>query len=897
MTRAVGSLDGMRRFSRRAWWLHFLLIIQLSLAPLPHAWPSWVDTDSDGTPDTFTDPLTGQDFTLSQLNDLGEDIDGDGAMNDEELEYGSNPFVYDTDGDGLNDGDEIHLAIQQQGKNYSLTSWDSNGDGISDHDDFHDFFGVIYPIGELPAFPGASYSDYDGDGIKNPHDPHPLDPSNNDADGDGIDDDYDPEPSDMENYSPWNGETWGITAIADADHDGVINFYDPFPYDRFNYSPNNELYWYSNLFGDDDNDGYPNFEDYYPFDPDNQSGDGDMDGDGIHDDYDPNPEDAENYSEYNEINWQGAALGDDDGDGFLNFWDPFPYDNANYSWLNSYYWYGDIWGDADGDGFVNYLDETPYGEDPGGGDPGEGDPGDGDPGDGDPGEYDTDGDGIPDNADPYPDDNSNYSDVNGYNWYSEVLDDADADGTPNYMDDTPFGDDPGEGDNDGDGIPDEYDPEPYDSSNYSYFNDTTWYSYALDDDDGDSILNFYDPYPSDFANLSSINYIEWYDNVFGDEDGDGILNYEDADPYPPEPEDADDDGLNADEEAGWGTSDNNPDSDGDGLTDYEEVHVFGTDPTDAYSISRGHGWGELYTDWQLVDTEDTDGDLIPDRIEIHYNLNPAWPVDALLDLDNDGVNNITQYNAGVALNANLSYYDADGDGMTDVFEDFYLFNKNWAGDAVLDADGDGVTNHEESVLLLNPLNPDSTATGGLGDLHWLMLAVRYPNRDDAPEDDLDVNGIPDWQDELLNDGPTAPDYWHFSRVLLGDLDGDGMPDVWEHSFGLWKHPANGLLLRKDDAHLDNDGDGLTNFQEYLLGTSPLAGDSNENGIGDGDEDLDNDGLSNAEEFVLGTNPQLADTDGDGVNDGQEIEDGTDPTDSADFMEESILQFRIQTKLH
>jgi hypothetical protein len=46
-------------------------------------------------------------------------------------------------------------------------------------------------------------------------------------------------------------------------------------------------------------------------------------------------------------------------------------------------------------------------------------------------------------------------------------------------------------------------------------------------------------------------------------------------------------------------------------------------------------------------------DEIPDRIEQHYGLNPGWAGDALLDRDNDGVNNLAQYNAGLALDADL----------------------------------------------------------------------------------------------------------------------------------------------------------------------------------------------------------------------------------------------------
>ncbi|MFN0078447.1 MAG: hypothetical protein ACKVY0_18475 [Prosthecobacter sp.] len=48
-----------------------------------------------------------------------------------------------------------------------------------------------------------------------------------------------------------------------------------------------------------------------------------------------------------------------------------------------------------------------------------------------------------------------------------------------------------------------------------------------------------------------------------------------------------------------------------------------------------------------------DGDLIPDRIEQHYNLNPGWAGDARHDRDNNGLSNLTQYQLGIALDADL----------------------------------------------------------------------------------------------------------------------------------------------------------------------------------------------------------------------------------------------------
>lgn len=202
-----------RSWSRRAHLLHGYLIAALVLHPCSFARTEWIDTDGDITPDAWMDAGSATHL-LTDLDAITIDVDGDGLYNSEELAAGSDPFDLDSDDDGLSDGDEIHIANEQNGHNYSLTSWDSNGDEVSDHDDFYGSFSVTYPGGMLPAFPNASYSDYDGDGIKNPFDPYPSDPQNNDADGDGIDDGVDPALGDATNTSPANGQAWGGNALG-----------------------------------------------------------------------------------------------------------------------------------------------------------------------------------------------------------------------------------------------------------------------------------------------------------------------------------------------------------------------------------------------------------------------------------------------------------------------------------------------------------------------------------------------------------------------------------------------------------------------------------------------------------------------------------------------------------
>lgn len=1126
---------------------------------------SWIDTDGDsnGLGDLWIDQ-SGMSYTPLDLDAIAQDIDGDNATNEEERQYHSNPFVYDTDSDGLNDGDEIHLAIQQSGNNFSLNQWDSNGDGVSDHDQFYGFTGVTYSSGGLPNYPNATYYDYDGDGVKNVFDSYPYDPTNNDSDSDGIDDTQDPDANSALNYSYHNDTNWMGNALGDddtdsilnfwdtypndsnngsgdSDNDGVINEEDPFPLDHSNYSSTNSIYWFADLFADQDGDGILNYLDPLPYDAANggSSGNSDPDGDGIINDQDPFPFDASNYSSSNGIAWHGDVLGDSDGDGNLNHadpWpydpnngtppegnppmdsdgdnltddvDPFPYDIDNYSSTNSIFWGLDVLGNLDGDNLLNY--EDPWPEDPlNGEDPPEDtdDDDDGiedslDPAPEDATNFssinqiawgysaledldqdqtdnfhdplpwnpynnnaDFDSDGLGNNVDPCPKDNENPSDRNNTSWPgSSAVADNDSDGLPNWWDATPntFDDRDGdlisdhidplpdtwrpneiaaisphngvhwpvnlwsdtfvaEGDADQDGNANYYDPDPFsysggedrdmdglpwpwdpddgtpvdaasphfivrngwsvdvnssnsqatliyfgdsdldgwanhqdpypfdpynanygsgylddvdgdglsnsdnanpadpaptDPSNVSLYNGVQWWSSPLADEDNDGVLNFYDPRPYESDNMDSdgdgfldlndpapnhadntspINGLTWWGNLFGDDDHDGTQNF--YDPTPQTPVDTDEDGLPDYIESTLGTSLNHPDSDDDGLTDAEEHNIYGTNPLDKHSESKARGWGTLYTDYQLADLTDTDQDQIPDRVEEYYGLNSELAADASADLDQNGITNLQQYLAGVALNAELGpNYDLDGDGLSDVYEDYYqqVLSRNTPNDAVADPDGDGVLNIEERLLNLRPDTFDTRGNGtALGDLFELMLSVRYPTGGNPPTTDANDDNRPDWTEPLLT-SPATPDFCYFTRVQAQDLDGDGMPDLWEHQYGTWKHPENGLRLRVDDADGDNDGDGVPNKWEHILGTHPLAGDTDQNNVDDGDEDSDGDGLSNEQETAAGTKLDEWDSDGDGHSDGQELAEGTDPN-SASSNSGLLLGLRVLSRI-
>lgn len=773
-------LSVWRGFSRHAWWLHAWLIAGMTLLPFQRGVRAgWIMAGDPGDEVLgWEDPQTGLFMSLAEMNPSG-DADNDGLTNEEEAAAGTDPYNPDTDYDGLPDvielGEADSVVFANLGYHLSPTYWDSDGDGTSDSDAYYHVLGfafpvVVYPGGQLPAFPGATYDDYDGDGLKNYEDPVYDDPAN---------------------YSETNQQYWpGTTANNDDDGDNLANWWDETP------SP-----------------GDPPPEEPPPEDP--PPSDGDDDDDGIEDINDPVPGNYNNPSTVNGYDWPGTrATDDDDNDTVSNWWDTTP--------------------------------EPPS-------------------------SVDTDGDGLTDDIDPVPDNGDNPSEANGRDWPgATALDDNDSDGTPNWSD----------ADTDGDGLDDTVNGEAY------------------------------DPLPDDPNNPSPCNMRYWPGaSVFGDIDGDLLANFFDEDPGeepppPPPPDDADGDGLTDDEEAELGTNSLKTDTDADGLSDYDEVRGgFGSDPNNKWSLGEAHGWGHVYTDSQLADLTDNDygsgsGDGIPDSIERIYGLNPGDPADALGDLDGDGITNLDQFNAGIALNAHLTKYDSDLDGLYDAFEIFYGFDPHNPADATQDADHDGVTNYEEQQLRLNPLNPDTLGTG-FGDRMALARHIYYPSDEPPANDENPQNDIPDWFEAAT--AGTAP----FLPQPLppgGDTDGDGMPDAWEHKYGRWRNPDIGLLLRTADAGLDSDGDGVSNLNEYRIGTNPLIRDSNAQTTGDdGDGDYDGDGLSNRQENLLGTsltnsdsdgdgisdalelqlrlNPTKADTDGDGISDSAELAAGTDPLDA------------------
>lgn len=106
------------------------------------------------------------------------------------------------------------------------------------------------------------------------------------------------------------------------------------------------------------------------------------------------------------------------------------------------------------------------------------------------------------------------------------------------------------------------------------------------------------------------------------------------------------------------------------------------------------------------EVDDTDGDGIPDWWEHLYGFDPLDPSDAILDPDDDTLNNLAEFRAGT--NPRLS--DTDADGMPDVWEVAYG-TYACAADALRDVDSDGLVNLDEFRFGTRPDLADTDGDG------------------------------------------------------------------------------------------------------------------------------------------------------------------------------------------
>jgi Tol biopolymer transport system component len=171
---------------------------------------SGADLDDDGVPNVFDLDDDGDGLQ----DDIDPDDDNDLLPDTLEEILGTDPLNPDTDGDGIDDAQEIADGTDP------LTPEDQDSDTIPDLlDNCPSTPNTAQANLDGDAFGDACDADIDGDGVANPQDAFPSDPSENaDSDSDGVGDNADAFPNDP-------------LETADSDSDGVGDNADAFPHD------------------------------------------------------------------------------------------------------------------------------------------------------------------------------------------------------------------------------------------------------------------------------------------------------------------------------------------------------------------------------------------------------------------------------------------------------------------------------------------------------------------------------------------------------------------------------------------------------------------------------------------------------------------------------------------
>jgi len=223
---------------------------------------------------------------------------------------------------------------------------------------------------------------------------------------------------------------------------------------------------------------------------------------------------------------------------------------------------------------------------------------------------------------------------------------------------------------------------------------------------------------------------------------------------------------------------------------FEKLFSNACDPLDASDKDEDYD-GDGYTNYR----EYLGNDNKPSNSDWSDPENPnSTPLVIMKDSDNDGVPD----NNDRFPNDPNEWEDSDDDGVGDNTDKFKLDMTQWN-----DTDGDGYGDNP------NGNSPD-----------------RFPN-DPTQWEDIDGDGHGD--NPWGTDGdyyPSDPAHWQLTDEDINeDIDGDGIPDKWELSYGLNPNDQN-------DALLDLDNDLLTNLEEYKKGTNPKNCDTDNDGYND-----------------------------------------------------------------
>ena len=311
---------------------------------------------------------------------------------------------------------------------------------------------------------------------------------------------------------------------------------------------------------------------------------------------------------------------------------------------------------------------------------------------------------------------------------------------------------------------------------------------------------------------------------FNDDDDDGLLDYDEATPK----------ALPVGNSETWSNGDvhvhnaygrslpNTPDSDGDGLPDGLEVgwRTAANPPTDPDADTNGDGFRNFI------------GDLDPPLYAVVGNHGFVPGVGSQSQGDNR-----TRQAAGSVTDPTNP--DSDGDGLPDGIED---------------ANRNGWVNGDGKILPLNAgRNGYAAARPNAGDWPNNVIDSFETWTETSPtKTDSDGDGLNDGygEDKSLDgtiDGDTnnnrahdSGEAWTETDPLKADTDGDGLPDGWEVQYGLdpldngtLSFRTGGAGLRRNGPVGDPDNDEIGNLQELNANTNPTQATVIGNGGGEG----------------------------------------------------------------
>ena len=260
-----------------------------------------MDDDNDGYSDTLENDCLSNSLSASSTpldtdedgicDELDEDIDGDGSLNEVDSSPLDSTESVDTDGDGIGDNadtDDDNDGYPDFYDEFPLdgSEWvDFDGDGIGDNADADDDNDEWADNDELVCQSDSfdsSSRPLDFDGD------HVCDIQDTDDDNDGVLDDFDPFPLDPLEWSDLDGDGIGDKQDTDDDGDSWADIDEPNcgsnATDANSFPPDFDGDHICDALDlDDDNDLFPDFEDAFPF---NSGESRDIDGDGIGDNAD-----------------------------------------------------------------------------------------------------------------------------------------------------------------------------------------------------------------------------------------------------------------------------------------------------------------------------------------------------------------------------------------------------------------------------------------------------------------------------------------------------------------------------------------------------------------------------------------------------------------------------------